>query len=323
MRRLSGTSEQYQSMPPDIAIVIPCYNGEATLAATLESAIAQGDEVGIMVVDDGSSDRSLSIARRFEPRIRVLTGPNRGVSAARNRGIAATDADWLVFLDADDLLIPGTLKLRLKAARETNADVIICDWEEVDDGSEVASSPPPVRTIDWALMEEDAELAAATSAWATTAAILYRRSLVERIGGFRDDLPIIQDARFLFDAMSCGGKAVYSPHVGARYRVLTNSLSRRNAVRFWQDVLRNGRQIEKFWRTAGTFNDRRIEAVRGIYYGAARGFFAAADSTYFEAHASMCALGRSAPLHSRIAAPLARLFGLPAARTMLSLVGRA
>ena len=70
-------------------------------------------------------DRSL-----FRARVRVLTGPNRGVSAARNRGIAETAGEWIVFLDADDLLIPGTLRRRLETAEATGADVVVCDWQE-------------------------------------------------------------------------------------------------------------------------------------------------------------------------------------------------
>lgn len=309
-------------MLSDLAIIVPCYNAEGTLAATLESAIAQGDGAEIIVVDDGSTDRSLAIARSFEPRVRVLTGPNLGVSAARNRGIGATDASWLVFLDADDLLLPGTMARRLACAEEANADVVICDWEEIDGIAEAAANGQTLRSIDWQLMKEDAELATATRVWATTAAILYRRALVERIGGFREDLPVIQDARFLFDAVRCGGLVAHSDHVGARYRVVPGSLSRRNSARFWEDVLRNGRQIESLWRASGALSERRGEAVRDIYNTAARGLFAIAHPSYFEAHAALRALGLAEPMHGRVAAPLARLFGLPAARAMLAFVAR-
>ncbi len=307
----------------DIAIVVPCYNAERTLASTLESAIAQGNDVEVVVIDDGSTDGSLALARTFEPRVRVLTGPNRGVSAARNRGIAETRAGWIVFLDSDDLLLAGTLALRFACAEATRADVIVCDWQEISGFPDADAPAQAIRSIDWVAMKDDAELATATEVWATTAAIMYRRALVERIGGFRQDLPVIQDARFLFDAMLCGGKAAHSVHVGACYRIAPSSLSRRSAARFWEDVLRNGQQIESLWRAAGTLRDRRLAAVRGIYNMAARGLFSAAHPAYFEAHAALRALGLPEPLHGRVAAPLARAVGLQAARTMLSLVGRA
>ena len=102
--------------------IIPCFNAAATIGEAIASALAQRGPGGeILVVDDGSTDGSLAIARGFGPGVRVVTGPNRGVSAARNRGIAETAGEWLVFLDADDLLLPETLARRLATAAATDA----------------------------------------------------------------------------------------------------------------------------------------------------------------------------------------------------------
>jgi len=80
-----------------------------------QSACAQDDvDHEVVLIDDGSTDLSLEIARSFEPPVRVLSGPNRGASVARNRGIAETESAWIVFLDADDLLVSGTLRRRLQ-----------------------------------------------------------------------------------------------------------------------------------------------------------------------------------------------------------------
>src|SRR3954454_8147074 len=115
-----------------VSIIIPCFNAAATLGEAIASALSQGELGGeILVVDDGSTDGSLAIARGFGPGVRVVTGPNRGVSAARNRGIAETVGEWLVFLDADDLLLPGTLAWRLTAAKAAGADIVVCDWQDL------------------------------------------------------------------------------------------------------------------------------------------------------------------------------------------------
>jgi glycosyltransferase involved in cell wall biosynthesis len=304
-------------------VVIPSYNATSTLEETVASALAQRPRPDVLNVDDGSTDGALEVARRFEPQIRVLSGPNRGVSAARNRGIAETAAEWLLFLDADDLLMPGTIAARLATAHDSGADVIICDWEELIVDGSGAIRPGPRRAVDWGALEDDPELATATHVWAPTAAILYRRSLVERIGGFRADLPVIQDARFLFDAAFHGARFAHAPHVGARYRIASGSLSRRDPARFWQDVLLSGRQIEALWRAGGSFTAVRRQAVRGIYDHAARGLFAAAHPGYFEALKAQRSLDLPLPYHARVAAPLARLLGLSAARSMLRAVGRA
>ena len=169
-----------------VAVVVPYYNSGQTLAATIESAVLKNCTSDIVVVDDGSSDNSVAIARSFEPPIRVLTSPNRGASAARNRGIAETTSEWIVFLDADDLLVSGTLRRRLETAEATGADVVVCDWQELLDRGD-GTVDGAVRSVDLAALEADAETGCATHVWATTATLLYRRSLVEKIGGFREN----------------------------------------------------------------------------------------------------------------------------------------
>jgi len=303
-----------------VAVVVPAFNAEKTIVATLESVLAQDGITETLVVDDGSSDHTLAIARRYEPRVRVLTGPNRGVSAARNRGVAQTRAPWLLFLDSDDLLTEATVARRLSAPLAGAADIIVCDWEEAIDNGDGELVGGDRRSIDWAALTRDPELATATTVWATTAALLYRRPLVERIGGFRADLPVIQDARFLFDASRNGARFVWAPHVGARYRVASGSLSRRDPSRFWLDVLRNGEQIEAMWRAGDALSATRLEALAGVYNNAARGLFAAGHSAYFDAVARQRELGQPLPRHSLVAAPLARIVGLRAARLLVSLL---
>ncbi len=301
-----------------VSVIIPCYNAAATLGTTIASALAQDVPVEVIVVDDGSSDSSLAVARTFEPAVRVIAGPNRGASAARNRGIAETSAKWIVFLDADDLLERGTLKQRLDAANASNADVVICDWLDVHDDGAGRVTTGVHRSIDWAALEANAELATAVHVWATTAAVLYRRSVVDKIGGFRPDLPIIQDARFLFDAAYHGARFVHSAHVGAKYRVLPGSLSRRDPARFSEDVLLNGQHIEALWRARHALDEAHRKAIIDIYNTAGRSFFSAGHPRYFEAVESQRKLGSRLPLHSMVAAPLARLLGLRAARSLLS-----
>jgi glycosyltransferase involved in cell wall biosynthesis len=307
-----------------VAVVVPCRNADTTLGATLQSAFAQEGVREIVVVDDGSTDDSLALARSFEPRVRVLTGPQRGVSAARNRGIgAAMSAGWLQFLDADDLLTPGTVAARLEAAHISGADVVICDWEELIDDKCNVPRPGRQHSIAWSAMTEDVELATATHVWAPPAAILYRRTMVERIGGFRTDFPMVEDARFLFDAAYHGGRFDHAPHVGAQHRIAPGSLSRSDPVCFWQCALRNGQQIEALWRERGTLDAARRRAIHGIYNHAARGLFAVAHPSYFEAVTALRSVGLPLPRHSRVANPLARLLGLGAARKILQAVGRA
>ncbi|WP_092754200.1 glycosyltransferase family 2 protein [Rhizobium aethiopicum] len=90
-----------------VTVVIPAYNAREYIAETLQSVIDQTHKaLEIIVVDDGSTDDTASICRRFaaaDPRIQLLSTENRGVAAARNTGIEASTADYIAFLDADDL----------------------------------------------------------------------------------------------------------------------------------------------------------------------------------------------------------------------------
>src|SRR5690242_17907165 len=96
-------------MQPDVSLIIPCYNAERWLAETVKSALASSSfPIEVIVVDDGSTDDSSSIATRC-PEVRLIRSENRGVSAARNLGFAASRAPSVVFLDADDLLVPQAL----------------------------------------------------------------------------------------------------------------------------------------------------------------------------------------------------------------------
>jgi GT2 family glycosyltransferase len=258
-------------MPGEVAVVVPCHNAAATVADTLASAIGQPGVAEIVAVDDGSTDDTLAILQRHEPEIRVATGPNAGVSAARNRGIALTSAPWLIFLDADDLLLPGTVAERLAAAEDRERDVVICQWRELVDPGDGAAREADRREVDWALIGRDAEVAFATSVWAPPAALLYPRALLERIGGFHADLPIVQDARLLFDAAAHGGRFRRLDSPDATYRVHPASLSRGDPARFWLDVLRNGEQIEALWEKAGSLSAERHAALGEIFDGAAGG----------------------------------------------------
>ena len=108
---------QPQINPPQISIVIPAFNAETYFASTLDSVLVQTVTAWeLVIVDDGSSDRTAQIAAHYaarDPRIRLVSQANQGVSAARNFGfsISSPAAEFLIFLDADDVWEPHALAL--------------------------------------------------------------------------------------------------------------------------------------------------------------------------------------------------------------------
>src|ERR1039458_6206765 len=104
-------------MMPFVSILIPAFNSQEWIEDTLRSAIAQTwPNKEIIVVDDGSTDRTLAIARQFESEsVRVFTHKNQGAAAARNKAFSISRGDYIQWLDADDLLAPDKIARQMES----------------------------------------------------------------------------------------------------------------------------------------------------------------------------------------------------------------
>ena len=107
---------------PLVSILIPAYNAEEWIAESIESAVAQTwPRKEIIVVDDGSTDRTCDVARGFASQIvKVVSTENQGQSAAVNTAYGLCQGDYIQELDADDLLAPDKIEKQLAALRETD-----------------------------------------------------------------------------------------------------------------------------------------------------------------------------------------------------------
>ena len=105
------------SRPPLVGILIPAFNSAPWIAETIRSALAQTwPRKEIIVVDDGSTDDTLAVARRFASgQVAVATQPNQGAAAARNTALSMSQADVIQWLDADDLLAPDKIARQMEA----------------------------------------------------------------------------------------------------------------------------------------------------------------------------------------------------------------
>ena len=112
-----------------ISVIIPLYNKEPIIERSLQSVLSQDyDDFEVVVVNDGSTDRSADIVRSInDPRIRLIEQENGGPSKARNTGTKNARGEWIVFLDADDELLPGALRIFYRLSVEhSDADIIDC-----------------------------------------------------------------------------------------------------------------------------------------------------------------------------------------------------
>ena len=122
----------HDSMQPLISILIPAHNAQRFVADTIASALRQTwPRTEMIVVDDGSRDATLSIARRFASRgVCVVTQPNRGAAAARNHAFSLCQGDYVQWLDADDLLAPDKLARQMAEVEQAGdtRTLLSCAW---------------------------------------------------------------------------------------------------------------------------------------------------------------------------------------------------
>jgi len=185
---------------PTYTVVVPCYNGARFLAATLESVRAQTfTDWRLVVVDDGSTDRSQSIVEDHAARDArvVLERQSRGgVSAARNRGAALAQSEWIAFLDADDLWQPQFLAhmhafLRAEPKRAIGfARVCFIDQDNKKTGEHSRSTLTGLTAADFL----------ASNPTITSSNIVIRRSDFTLLGGFKPGMNYAEDQLFLLRA---------------------------------------------------------------------------------------------------------------------------
>ncbi len=161
-----------------ISIVIPAYNAERCLRETVESALNQTCPAHeVLIVDDGSTDRTEEIARSFGDRIRYVKQANKGIAGARNTAVKEATGDWIAFLDHDDLFLPDKLEKQIALIR-ANADLVVVYSAFsylYDDGTTALVPAFPARDL-WPALRYRTPILPSTS--------IIRRSALLEIGGF-------------------------------------------------------------------------------------------------------------------------------------------
>lgn len=221
---------------PRISILVPCYNAAPFLRATLESALAQtgAGALEVVVVDDGSRDDSLAIARTFEARgVRVLAQPNRGASAARNAAFAASRGEFIQFLDADDLLARGKIAAQLaRATREPAGAAFTGRWGRFTDEparAEFRDDNPLFADLtpsDYLVRYGAHDCMMHPAAW------LLPRAIVDSAGPWEERLSLNDDGEFFARVVAAASRVAYCADAVSLYRsALPTSLSAQRSRR--------------------------------------------------------------------------------------------
>ncbi len=235
-------SSRPRPVPPLVSILIPCYNAAPWLAETLESAFAQTwPRTEIILVDDGSRDDSLAIARTFSTRgVHVATQANSGASAARNHALRLARGDFIQFLDADDLLAPDKIAQQLaRLERSPPGTVASASWTRFHSQTTGARfTPEPawrdLGGLDFLRLHYDARSMMPPIAW------LCPRPLLAAAGPWREDLTLNDDGEYFCRVLLRSAGIVFCGEAHCYYRSgLPGSLSRRADATALQSLVRS------------------------------------------------------------------------------------
>ena len=192
-----------------VSILIPAFNSEKWIGACIESALAQTwPRTEIIIVDDGSQDSTLEIARCYaSTNVKVTTQSNRGASAARNHALSLAQGDYIQWLDADDLLAPDTIARKVNGAEPgRNSRVLLSGaWSMFFHCPERAQFSPhslwqDLDPLDWLLRRANENVWMAINSW------LVRRKLTELAGPWNENLSPDDDGEYFSRVVSCSEK---------------------------------------------------------------------------------------------------------------------
>ncbi len=234
-----------------VSVIIPVYNGAATIGRALASVFAQTfTDYEIVVVNDGSTDDTASVLAGYGDRVRTILMTNSGPSAARNAGVSASSGEYLAFLDDDDEWMPRKLELSIPVL-DREADCVLAYTRAfkldrcgrragtLDGQTEGAESPTMKQLLDrpWNVVPSQ---------------LVVRRRAFEQCGGFPERLSAFEDRYFLLIARELG-----------HFHCVPEQLMRKTSRPLYPTLLQREPQYELF-----------LELVRARYGAAANGLIA-------------------------------------------------
>ena len=213
---------------PLVSILVPAYNAEETIEAAIRSALAQTWlRKEVIVVDDGSKDRTVEIVERFGSRVRLVTTNNRGAASARNEAFRLCGGDYIQWLDADDLLAADKIERQIQSVQQSDSRrlLLATSWAPFYYRNRFAkfiknSLCQDLSPADWLIRKLSENLHMQTGTWLTS------RDLAEAAGSWDTRLLSDDDGEYFCRVLLASGGTRFTEGTGVFYRVTpSNRLS--------------------------------------------------------------------------------------------------
>src|SRR5262249_15513119 len=258
-----------------VSVVMPAYNAAEWIAESIESVLQQSyQDLEIILVDDGSTDRTAEIAKNILQNgpflYQILHQENTGPSAARNRGWRVARGRWIQFLDADDLIHPCKIETQMAEASGKVADVIYSDWQRLRWADGVWEKE---KYIYRPVISEDAPADLLRNEnCMTRGSQLIRLSALRELGGFDESHRFVEDVELDIKIAIANGVFVKAASSGPLfwYRDRPQSLSKSNQTQFVEACIRNARLVAQHILHSQQCLPKSVEAVVDVYSHAAR-----------------------------------------------------
>ncbi len=255
-------------MSPLVSILIPCYNAERWIAACIESALGQTYPTKeVIVVDDGSTDGSLSVIERYRDVIRFESRPNRGGNPTRNRLLELASGEWVQYLDADDCLLPDKVASQMAfIAAQPNTDIVFgpVTMEHWDGETSKRSLLPIPEPHDlWILLAR----------WylPQTGAPLWRKQSIVDVGSWKPDQPCCQEHELYLRLLVAGKRFRYSASNGAIYRQWSEgTVCKKDRSQVRIERLKILAALEQHLKAATQLSEARLWAINMARFEMAR-----------------------------------------------------
>lgn len=242
------------NMDPLVSVVIPCFNSELYIEDCVRSVLQQTyQKIEIILIDDGSTDDTLSKVKSFETKIKILKKKNEGAASARNLGIQNSIGSYIAFLDSDDVWHPEKIEKQLRLMTEKNLDLVYCGGESFGH-----SGIPTTYTPEFSgsCYEQFIEFPTRAIIILGCSSAMIQKSILEFSGHFDSEFIGAAEDWDFFRRVCKYGKVGYLNEILVKYRMHDGNVSARGIKDFYDGNLRAIKKMIK--------EDESINAVESI-----------------------------------------------------------